>query len=357
MEAALELTRAILDKRLYGQRDTLVLPILYTARHSVELTLKLVIDRLHEFGMFPSARPNDHDIEGHYASLVARPIGDEAMRELLASLKPYVDSLAAIDGDGQMLRYPETQSGEKSMADRPLANIKRIQSGLDGMKAILDRMVVRIDEIRDERITGTYTQDLSRRDLAEIARSLPPRAQWKDEAFTVAKDGIKKRYGIGSNKFAEALNLIENHREFGAIIGIERVPLHLDAKALKLALEQWKLVHPPRENDGLGLDYFDTNRFDDMIASMKVAASVNTTLLAKLSIEQLSELQALFYLGTNNERSEHYERYLEHAAVAFRQNAKQSLDHIINKTNFQVSLVEGLRKIGCVELAEMAAKS
>lgn len=48
IEAAIELTTAILDKRLYGQRDTLVLPILYSARHAVQLNLKFAASRLRQ---------------------------------------------------------------------------------------------------------------------------------------------------------------------------------------------------------------------------------------------------------------------------------------------------------------------
>ena len=46
IEAAIELADAIIEKELYGKHDTLVLPILYNARHSVELTLKFSTDRL-----------------------------------------------------------------------------------------------------------------------------------------------------------------------------------------------------------------------------------------------------------------------------------------------------------------------
>jgi hypothetical protein len=48
IEAALELAGAIIDKRMYEKRDTLVLPILYNARHAVELALKFATDRLVE---------------------------------------------------------------------------------------------------------------------------------------------------------------------------------------------------------------------------------------------------------------------------------------------------------------------
>ena len=46
MDAAGELAEAVIEKKMYEKRDTLVLPILYNARHAVELALKFVIDRL-----------------------------------------------------------------------------------------------------------------------------------------------------------------------------------------------------------------------------------------------------------------------------------------------------------------------
>lgn len=46
IEAAIELADAIIDKELYGKRDTLVLSIMYNARHAVEMTLKFSTDHL-----------------------------------------------------------------------------------------------------------------------------------------------------------------------------------------------------------------------------------------------------------------------------------------------------------------------
>jgi len=40
IEAAIELAGAVLDKNMFEKRDTLVLPILYNARHALELALK-----------------------------------------------------------------------------------------------------------------------------------------------------------------------------------------------------------------------------------------------------------------------------------------------------------------------------
>ena len=48
IEAAMELAGGVIDKKMYRSRDTLVLPILYNARHAVEFTLKFATDRLVE---------------------------------------------------------------------------------------------------------------------------------------------------------------------------------------------------------------------------------------------------------------------------------------------------------------------
>src|SRR6266536_1077982 len=53
IEAAMELAGAVIDKKLFGKRDTLVLPILYNARHAVELALKFTTDRLAKDGLMP----------------------------------------------------------------------------------------------------------------------------------------------------------------------------------------------------------------------------------------------------------------------------------------------------------------
>src|SRR4051812_42217787 len=61
IEAARELVAAVIDRRQHGKRDTLVLPILYNARHAVELVLKFVTDRLSDAGVMRPVGPRGHD--------------------------------------------------------------------------------------------------------------------------------------------------------------------------------------------------------------------------------------------------------------------------------------------------------
>jgi len=130
IESAWELADAVIEKEMYGKRDTLVLPILYNARHAVELLLKFVANQLAECGAIPHGHRPDHDIQSHFDLLVGSKVGDEKLREGLAALERFVVSLARIDDDGQELRYHVTRSGEISLKGESLANIAIIRTSL-----------------------------------------------------------------------------------------------------------------------------------------------------------------------------------------------------------------------------------
>jgi hypothetical protein len=71
IEAAIELADAVIENRMYGKRDTLVMPILYNARHALELLLKFAINQLYEMGVIKDPHPKNHDIMSHWALLQA----------------------------------------------------------------------------------------------------------------------------------------------------------------------------------------------------------------------------------------------------------------------------------------------
>ena len=77
IEAAMELADAVIDKKLFAKRDTLVLPILYNARHAIELALKFTEDRLVVAGVLPATGRRNHNIKTHWDRLNAAAVGDE----------------------------------------------------------------------------------------------------------------------------------------------------------------------------------------------------------------------------------------------------------------------------------------
>jgi len=117
LEAALELITAVLDKKLYSSRDTLAMPILYNARHALELSLKSAIDRLHTTGAIANRHIPNHDILSHWTHLRDASVGDTALRQIILDLQLYVVSLAKIDDDGQELRYSTNRDGQQSLGN------------------------------------------------------------------------------------------------------------------------------------------------------------------------------------------------------------------------------------------------
>ena len=89
--------------------------------------------------------------------------------------------------------------------------------------SIFDLLISELYYLCDEYKMGTFTKKLSREDIRNIALTLPQRNKWAEQHFTVAKDNIKTKYGIGSKEFSEALNIIQNHREFCVLIDMEKV--------------------------------------------------------------------------------------------------------------------------------------
>ncbi|ESZ72357.1 hypothetical protein X727_05490 [Mesorhizobium sp. L103C119B0] len=86
IEVAIEFADAIIKKQMFGKRDTLVLPILYNARHAIELALKFATDRLFQAGVVNgSGRKRDHNIKAYWERLHFSAIGDEKLSKTIAA--------------------------------------------------------------------------------------------------------------------------------------------------------------------------------------------------------------------------------------------------------------------------------
>lgn len=355
MQAALELTSAVLQKRQHGKRDTLVLPILYNARHGVELALKFAIGELHKMGVIAQSPPRDHDISGAYEVLVKARLGDEALRGYVDSLAPYIESLSSIDDDGQMLRYSETQDGQKSMADRSLVNIAVVHTSLEKLSEVLFALKQRIADLGQERQTGTYIADCSRSDLFEIARMLPLRDKWKEADLDHAKAKVKGRFDIGSAALTEALNKIQAHREMGAAIGLSYQLAHITDEHAKLVIKEWLKRHPPRKENGneLGLEPFNMRDIKTWDESRRIDRQVNESVRKALSDEEIADLEVVFYLGRDRQPTEFYNSNLAKVLKKHALNAEPlvAINHLMSKTNFLHCFAKGVEHLGRQDLA------
>ena len=291
MEAALLMANAVIDGRLMGSRDTLVMPILYNTRHGVELTLKDAVRDLHRVGLLREGPAIDHDVALPWRMLNEGRFGDEALREIIATLEPYVRSLSRVDADGQSFRYARRNDAKVSMADRSLVNLQRIRDSLVPLKEQLRFLQWRVAELSDERATGSFTTECSRRDLVAIARRLPPRSEWASETFDIAKAAVREQYGLSSNAFSRALNVIQTNREMGPLIGLEFDLAHLtDDKALRI-LELWGPIWPMRPPRPAGpLLLAKRISFEAIQETAGIQADADTALISELDDDELAAL-------------------------------------------------------------------
>lgn len=353
IEAALELAKLIVKDKRYSQRDTLIMPILHNARHSIELHLKLFTDELVGVGLLSSGHRLDHDIGSQFSHLYDAQLPDLRIRHLLDKLKPFVDSLSRIDDDGQEFRYFENREGDRSLEGKGLANIIVVGRSLEELQTVLSDLKYRTWSLCDEHETGTHTNWLSRADLFEIAETLPPRSDWTNPKFDDARDAAKKRFNIGNKQFSIALDKMQEMRELKSVLGMETPLVHLsDDKAIFL-VQQWKIIHPPRDNDSLGLDFSDPTRFDQMFENVEEEKAAREAIEAELTRDEFADAETVFYLARDRVFSEFYEASLDRKKKEFqaRNDIRREIYDLMSKTNFLKMFSLGARRLGRIELA------
>ncbi|WP_377186593.1 hypothetical protein [Ruegeria meonggei] len=359
IEAAIVLATGMLEKGMYDKIDTLVLPILYNARHSIELTLKLVIGEFVGAGILAEGHATNHDIASHLQFLEKQGVADELFRETLKLLKPYVDSLSKVDDDGQELRYHENRDGRQSMEDKALANIVVIAESLEQLQAVLRTLKTRAYELRSEWYTGTWTRQCSRRDLNEITKLLPQRSEWASQAFIEAKDAIQSRYGLSNTQFSKTLNKIQETRPLAGLIGVESNLVYLTGENAEFILAQWAELHPPREPSEMRIVRFSKDDFAKILAGHEKEAEIIARIVETVPEDQFADAETIYYIERNGNYPERYEEFLELKRNEFRARGdlRQEVHDLMSKTNFRRHFLNGLAAVGIPSLSNRLHQS
>ncbi|MBP2444979.1 DUF3775 domain-containing protein [Rhizobium leguminosarum] len=354
IEASIELVEAIFEKQLLGQRDTLILPILYNARHGIELALKYSAFRMETAGCIPKGiLRRNHDISAYWKTLNDAEIGDEKLNSLLKALQPFVESLARIDSDGQELRYHENRENGASLQDYSVANLRLIRKSLQSLREIVRRLTYRVVDYVSELGTGTNTDRCSRTDLLAIAKLLPDREKWGSQEFSDAREHIKNRFNLSNRAFTRCLELIQKNREMRAVIGLETGLMFLTDETIISVAMEWRKVHPrtTATSQSLGTSF----RFDvrEMLTDRTDHREMLDRLIGRLSQDEIAEIRALFYLGRDPYFTEFYEDAVRDCRKQpeLASNPGGYLSRILNKTNLLTCLQRSTQRLGRLALS------
>lgn len=325
--------------------DTLIYPICFSLRHSVELTIKGQIQELSQLAKLrekPLAPDTDiekvlnqHDImnlwtffSGHAAAF------DRRYKEKVSALEPLIRCIGETDPTGQTFRYSYSTEAKKHLTDVSVINVLVLRDQFRVLRKELEKLTRLSQWLLREYSTGCFTSHLSRKDLEAIAGQLPQRASWAapSAGLNDIKSSIKSEYNIGSKELTVAFSQIQKSRDLARIIGIPVNIPGLSMTDLITLNDFWKLAW---DRDAL----LDELRKD--ISGVPDSPIVRVKVLQELQREQqmkkdpqsslnqfiqwateerLAGLQALLDAGDYYFGEEHdlgYEYYKKEIAVAF----------------------------------------
>lgn len=235
--------------------DTLIYPICFNLRHSVELTIKGQIQELSQLAKQlkqPLASDTDiekvlnqHDIMNLWTFFSGHAVAfDRRYQETVSALEPLIRCIGETDPTGQTFRYSYSTEAKKHLTDVSVINVLVLRDQFRIIRDKLEELTGLSEWLWREYSTLTYTKSLSRKDLEAIAGRLPPRASWAEPSTGLndIKSSIKAEYNIGSKELTEALSKIQNSRDLALIIGMSVTIPGLTMNDLRALNDFWKLA-------------------------------------------------------------------------------------------------------------------
>lgn len=369
-QAANILIETVLDGR--GQThsvDEMVYPISFNMRHSIELRLKGAILELIAVEKYRGQTlefnfTGTHNIGNMWSFFVESASSiDDRYQSLISKLDKRISDFAKVDPTGQTFRYPINTESQKHLVDIAIINFVVLRDKFSELEASLDRLHSLNIFLREEYARGSFTKNLSRKNLFELASLLPQRSSWVNASFRATKNALKKKFMIGSNELSKSIKFIESHYELAPLIGLS-IPLRgLMDDDIKEFFCHWSKQHKASFSEtrvGLKCVIAASNvTYDDIVRRVEIQAEVWRAVRVKLTPETLAGLTTLFYFAHQLSFSEYYvseyETNLNEAKYLFSKSensVRESYFHLFDKTNALTYILRSLYFLHKVALAD-----
>jgi len=185
--------------------DDLIYPICFNMRHSIELRLKGAIEELIKISKIKGGNlefdlAGSHDIGNIWKFFVCESnCLDRRFEDVNATLQQTIIDIAGVDATGQTFRCPIGRESKKHLMDvGGLINCRLLYRKFYELEKNLETLHWFTGYLIREYQQGTFTRNLSRANIFQIAKQLPPRLEWSNGKFGDVKSRVKCKYGIGS---------------------------------------------------------------------------------------------------------------------------------------------------------------
>lgn len=221
--------------------DTCVYPILFSARHFLELFLKQQVLRIsylknksendYELKLKLLKTHDTHKLWKLFLSEV-KSVCDNRLNSYLHEIHIFILQFHNIDPTGETFRYPYNQIHSLHLTNHSVIGLKRFYKEFLKFSKVASDFSYLTHYLLQEYKVGTYTKHLSRHDIEEVALLLPKKNNWNSQILKEYQSHVLYKYGASSREFREILEIIENNIEFNNIVSNE----------YKLGIDEQKLI-------------------------------------------------------------------------------------------------------------------
>ena len=360
-----------------GYVDPLIYPLLFSARHSIELFIKKTINDLEIIKKMINKKLQYknhlliHDISLLWDYLKTLASFDKRIIKPINELDEYIADYFDVDLTGETFRYPFDTNKKHHLDDFSVINVLKFEKRFKQMSSIIEYIMHHLlDRLHDEYSTGTFICGLSRYEIEEISKKLPQKSEWVDPSFDIISDQIKLEYNIPSNKsYSKILDLIKNHKEFSYNIGIINISTVLTKNDYNFYKQEYLNSRDTEQPRGIHITELKkllnsrNKRFIALLSKInkkpKLKKAINKSYLEKkhefvnliingLSLESIAALCAFYEIGHNDLYSEEYEK----AFNFYLNNNKYNLvfDKLSDGYNCIDDIEKGIKRCGQVFL-------
>jgi len=201
--------------------DTLIYPILFCARHHMELLLKSAIKRVSTLREGEQRIAAGHDLGDllKQLSLLCRE-HDSRLVVKLAKLEVTISEFASIDSTGKTFRYAYDTDSVLHLADLGTINVEALGISIGHFNTAAMDFEFCLEALEEEYGYATKTSKLSRAQLVELATALPCKSEWAtSERFKDMKRAFIDKYALSSRDFQKAIYAIQGSYSLARMIG------------------------------------------------------------------------------------------------------------------------------------------
>ena len=358
-------SKALLDRLInvnksIGEHDDLINPVLYSARHGIELAIKYVLYKLNESDIDTNTAQT-HKISELWREFQRVCDFDRRLQIFYSELNNLVMQMDEADPDGQDFRYPTDNEGNPTQEGKVIVDLINARTVIVFLSEQLKELCFLSDKIVRERSLGAYTKELSRVELKRLSEQLPPIGSWKyGDDFQVTKEKWKVEFELSNTAFSRAVDFIKSHREFSGNImnyhDFMAINEGILSKVMDLAHEVQEHNIAENKKNRLGTSFFDLAGLDKVPKEYELYPKIKR----ELTREIVADVNTLFYLSRDGYYSEEYEFLFGRNLKNFIASSKEPMGkqirtqflHVFEKTNFIRQVVKSLKMIGRLDLCE-----